>query len=112
MSITTVPRFNSREERNITTKISYVWYVLYGDTNHTDWYTALKRVCTIPIHQVKTCRLSLLLTSGSKVVGAKVRALASNQCGLGSNPGGGTKCDLSFLLVFALRSRGFLLVIR
>lgn len=72
----------------------------------------LKRVCTIPIHQVKTCRLSLLLTSGSKVVGAKVRALASNQCGLGSNPGGGTKCDLSFLLVFALRSRGFLLVIR
>lgn len=63
----------------------------------------IKRVCTIPIHHVKTCRLSLLLTSGSKVVGAKVRALASNQCGLGSNPGGGTKCDLSFLLVFALR---------
>lgn len=111
MSITTVPRFNSRDERNITTKIPYVWYVLYGDTNHTG-ILHLKRVCTIPIHHVKTCRLSLLLTSGSKVVGAKVRALASNQCGLGSNPGGGTKCDLSFLLVFALRSRGFLLVIR
>ena len=74
----------------------------------------IKRVCTISIHHVKTCRFSLPLTSGSgsKVVGAKVRALASNQCGLGSNPGGGAKCDLNFLLVFALPSRGFLLVTR
>lgn len=72
----------------------------------------IKRVCTIPIHHVKTCRFSLPLTSESKVVGAEVRALASHQCGLGSNPGGGAICDLSFLLVFALPSRGFLLVIR
>lgn len=42
MSITTVPGFNSQEERNVTTNISYVWYVMYGDTNHTDWYTAHK----------------------------------------------------------------------
>lgn len=110
MSITTVPEFNSQEKRNITTDISYVLYVVYGDTNHTDWYTAHK-TCLHNLHTPrKTCRFSLPLTSGSKVVGAKVRALASNHCGLGSNPGGGAKCDLSFLLVFALPSRGFLLV--
>lgn len=61
MSITTVPEFNSQEERNVTTNISYVWCVVYGDTNHTDWYTAHK-TC---LHNPRTPRknLSLLLTT-------------------------------------------------
>ena len=35
-------------------------------------------------------------------VGAVVRALASHQCGPGSNPGPGVICGLSLLLVLAL----------
>ena len=36
-----------------------------------------------------------------------VRALASHQCGLGSNPGVDTICGLSLLLVLSLAPRGF-----
>ena len=36
-----------------------------------------------------------------------VRAVASHQCGPGSNPGVGTICGLSLLLVLSLAPRGF-----
>ena len=36
-----------------------------------------------------------------------VRALASHQCGPGSNPGGDAICELSLLLVLSLALRGF-----
>ena len=39
--------------------------------------------------------------------GAMVRALASHQCGLGSNPGVDAICGLSLLLVLSFASRGF-----
>ena len=39
--------------------------------------------------------------------GSVVRALASHQCGLGSNPGVDTICVLSLLLVLSLVPRGF-----
>ena len=39
--------------------------------------------------------------------GAVVRALASHQCGLGSNPGINAICGLSLLLVLSLVPRGF-----
>ena len=39
--------------------------------------------------------------------GAVVRALASHQCGLGSNPDVDAICGLSLLLVLSLASRGF-----
>jgi len=39
--------------------------------------------------------------------GAVVRALASHQCGPGSNPGVNTTCGLSLLLVLFLAPRGF-----
>ena len=38
--------------------------------------------------------------------GAVVRALASHQCGLGSNPGVNAICGLSMLLVLSLAQRG------
>ena len=44
--------------------------------------------------------------SGSKG-GAVLRALASHQCGLGSNPGVDAKCELSLLLVLSLAPRSF-----
>ena len=39
--------------------------------------------------------------------GTVVRALASHQCGLGSNPGVNAICVLSLLLVLSLAPRGF-----
>ena len=39
--------------------------------------------------------------------GAVVRALASHQCGPGSNPGVDAICGLSFLLVLSLAPGGF-----
>ena len=39
--------------------------------------------------------------------GTVVRALASHQCGLGSNPGIDAICGLSLLLVLSLAPRGF-----
>ena len=39
--------------------------------------------------------------------GAVVRALASHQCGLGSNPGFDAICGLSLLLVLSFAPRGF-----
>ena len=39
--------------------------------------------------------------------GVVVRALASHQCGLGSNPGVDAICGLSLLLVLSLAPRGF-----
>ena len=39
--------------------------------------------------------------------GAMLRALASHQCGLGSNPGVDAICGLSLLLVLSLAPRGF-----
>ena len=47
-----------------------------------------------------------LSSQGSKG-GAVVRALASHQCGPGSNPGVDAICGLSLLLVLSLVSRGF-----
>ena len=38
--------------------------------------------------------------------GAVVRAVASHQCGPGSNPGVDAKCGLSLLLVLSLAPRG------
>ena len=51
-------------------------------------------------------RLGLGLVYGSKG-GAVVRALASHQCGPGSNPGVDAICGLSLLLVLSLAPRGF-----
>ena len=50
--------------------------------------------------------VSQSLGQGSKG-GAMVRALASHQCGRGSNPGVGAICGLSLLLVLSLTPRGF-----
>ena len=47
-----------------------------------------------------------IYTLGSKG-GAVVRALASHQCGPGSNPGVDAICGLSLLLVLSLAPRGF-----
>ena len=49
--------------------------------------------------------LSLLLWGARD--GAVVRALASHQCGPGSNPGVDAICGLSLLLVLSLAPRGF-----
>ena len=48
----------------------------------------------------------LLSPLGSKG-GVVVRALASHQCGPGSNPGVDAICGLSLLLVLSLAPRGF-----
>jgi hypothetical protein len=42
------------------------------------------------------------------MVGVAVRAFASHQCGPGSIPGIGITCEMSYLLVLFLASRGFL----
>ena len=47
-----------------------------------------------------------MMNLGSKG-GAVVRALASHQCGPGSNPGVDAICGLSLLLVLSLALRGF-----
>ena len=44
---------------------------------------------------------------GDQGDGAVVRALASHQCGPGSNPGVDAMCGLSLLLVLSLALRGF-----
>ena len=44
---------------------------------------------------------------GGSKGGAVVRALASHQCGPGSNPGFDAICGLSLLLVLSLPPRGF-----
>ena len=44
--------------------------------------------------------------------GAVGKALASHQCGLGSNTGPGVICGLSLLLVLVLAEREFLRVLR
>ena len=49
---------------------------------------------------------ALIKSLGSKR-GAVVRALASHQCGPGSNPGVDALCGLSLLLVHSLAPRGF-----
>ena len=55
--------------------------------------------------------LSLLIlltyTLDSARDGAAVRALASHQCGPGSNPGVDAMCGLSLLLVLSFAPRGF-----
>jgi len=55
--------------------------------------------------------LKLQIRSYTPVVGSQgdavVRALASHQCGPGSNPGVNTICGLSLLLVLSLAPRGF-----
>ena len=52
------------------------------------------------------CEKSFSIFQGSKGV-AVVRALASHQWGLGSNPGFEAICGLSLLLVLSLAPRGF-----
>ena len=52
------------------------------------------------------CKKHFSIFQGSKGV-AVVRALASHQCGLGSNPDLDAICRLSLLLVLSLASRGF-----
>ena len=47
------------------------------------------------------------LHRGGSKGGAVVRALASHQCGPGSNPGVDAICGLSLLLVLSLAPRGF-----
>ena len=57
---------------------------------------------------VKVCLSAkkVIVALGSKG-GAVVRALASHQCGPGSNPGVDAICELSLLLVLSLAPRGF-----
>ena len=47
------------------------------------------------------------LKANGELGGAVVRALASHQCGPGSNPSINTICGLSLLLVLSLAPRGF-----
>ena len=56
--------------------------------------------------------LSSLPPSTGSNAGAVVRALASNQCGLGCNLGVDAICGLSLLLVLSFVPRGFLRVLR
>ena len=53
-----------------------------------------------------TVRYVLLQTRGARH-SAVVRALASHQCGLGSNPGVDAICGLSLLLILSFAPRGF-----
>ena len=107
MSITTVPEFNSQEERNITTNISCVWCVVHGDTDHTDWYTAHKT----SLHNPHTPRKNLSLLFTTDWSAQKWEHSLPTSVAWVRIPEA-VPCDLSFLLVFALPSRGFLLVIR
>ena len=50
---------------------------------------------------------ALAVTLGRYKGGAVVRALASHQCGLGSNPGVDAICGLSLLLILSFAPRGF-----
>ena len=54
-----------------------------------------------------TVNTSYLLYLVRSKGGAVVRALASHQCGPGSNPGVDAICGLSLLLVLSLAPRGF-----
>ena len=56
--------------------------------------------------------LHILKFSNQSKGGAAVRALASHQCGLGSNPGVDAICGLSLLLVLSLAINVFLWVLR
>ena len=53
------------------------------------------------------CIFILLFDTAKSKGGAVVRALASHQCGPGSNPGVDAICGLSLLLVLSLAPRGF-----
>ena len=44
--------------------------------------------------------------------GAVVRALASHQCGPGSNPGVNTTCGLSLLCILSFAQKGFFVVLQ
>ena len=52
-------------------------------------------------------KLLSIESHGDSKGGAVVRALASHQCGPGSNPGIEAICGLSLLLVLSLTSRDF-----
>ena len=59
------------------------------------------------IHLYFKEKLLSIESHGDSKGGAVVRALASHQCGLGSNPGVNAICGLCLLLVLSLTSRGF-----
>ena len=75
----------------------------------TGLYQKLKkhgRVRFLLIYMVN-CIFILLFDTAKSKGGAVVRALASHQCGPGSNPGVDAICGLSLLLVLSLALRGF-----
>ena len=75
----------------------------------TGLYQKLKkhgRVRFLLIYMVN-CIFILLFDTAKSKGGAVVRALASHQCGPGSNPGVDVICGLSLLLVLSLAPRGF-----
>ena len=65
--------------------------------NPTFYLTMISRPCNVLTHPLHV---------GSKS-GAVERALASHQCGLGSNPGVDAICGWSLLPVLSLAPRGF-----
>ena len=75
----------------------------------TGLYQKLKkhgRVRFLLIYMVN-CIFILLFDTAKSKGGAVVRALASHQCGPGSNSGVDALCGLSLLLVLSLPPRGF-----
>ena len=91
-----------------TPKCQLDWYFkflflkrFYFDIHYTTPY---------PKRAKKTTRFWLiyrLIKLGEQAGGAVVRALASHQCGPGSNPGVDAICGLRLLLVLSLAPRGF-----
>ena len=60
----------------------------------------------LPVYLSSDKYMITIFTRGARD-GAVVRALASHQCGLGSNPGVDAICELSLLLVLSFAPRGF-----
>ena len=72
---------------------------------------ALPHIGHLKSDWVCVCRTAIKDCWGARN-GAVVRALPSNQCGPGSNPGVDAICGLSLLLVLSLAPRGFFRVLQ
>ena len=71
------------------------------------WLQALLLFPTLPPERFGYCSMSFQSFLVHHLVFVWVRALASHQCGPGSNPGIDAICGLSLLLVLSLAPRGF-----
>jgi len=76
---------------------------------HTKWIVICESTTwMVTLHGFAVCRFTSYMSLLSKG-GVVMRALASHQCCLGSNPGVDAICGLSLLLVLSLDPRGFFL---